>query len=207
MSNFYDNQIPKPVDEEDIKIDLYYIGLEELNLTDKDIKKIAEFFFYMYSCLNQKRKEKNIAKDALSMLKGAVSAFGTKKFNNIEWREHCASSIREIFHGFSNNGDWTHDFQKTFFENKEIPEKLKPLIEFTRFYYGYFSGIDHHEPNKILGNFQSILLCKGEIVERGSVKLEDHTNDDFTKIVQDFFSTVKQIISFLISEGKYSIKN
>ena len=209
MSNWKDKGIPKPINEEktDNKIDLYSIGLSELGLVKNEIEEIGKFFFYMYSKLNASRKDRNIARNPLSMLKGAVSAFATKTFNNIEWREHCASSLREIFHGFSNDGEWTYSFKKIFFENEEMPEELKSLVSLAKLHYSYFSGIDHHEPSQIIGNFQSILLYKGKLIERGGIKLENHSDNDFIEIVNDFFLNIKEIISLLIKERKYNAEN
>ena len=37
------------------------------------------------------------------MLNGAIFSLGSEKYENKEWREHCAASLRELFHHWKGN--------------------------------------------------------------------------------------------------------
>lgn len=73
----------------------YTQGLYALNLSNDEVEKIGTFINEFYEKINR-----NITRNALTMFKGAVFAVGTRELDNPEWKEHCASSLREIFHAW-----------------------------------------------------------------------------------------------------------
>lgn len=164
----------------------YTQGLYILNLSNNDVEKIGTFINEFYEKLN-----KGITRNALTMFKGAVFAVGTKELNNPEWKEHCASSLREIFHAWDALSGFNSDFcQKYKTKNSQLTQYESDTLRDFWDRYEYFSGIDHHEAAKIMGALKKIKNDQ-------RLKLEDCFEDSiFIEEVKRYFSLLSIIISF-----------
>ncbi len=165
-------------------------GLELIGITIQDIHKIANFFEYMY----QYSRKDNIARYPLTMIQGAVFAIGTSKLNNPEWKEHCASSIREIMHAFGSGSSFVDTFIsiEVFKEDKKLIDELDKV----KYYYNYFTGIDHHEPEKVIYALKGLGY---------SIKWDEHNNFIFIEQVKNFFDYLLEIISYLKKEKNIDV--
>ena len=134
------------------------------------------------------KKERQVTRNALTMLQGAIFALGSKK-ENVEWKEHCASSLREIVHEWHGNGqDFCGEFRE-FFPNSPKATDTEAYKNF-KSYYGYFSGIGHHNASGIMGSLQNLK-------KDSTLKLEDCYKDDvFLESVKGFFTVVFEVIEF-----------
>jgi hypothetical protein len=140
-----------------------------------------------YSLLGQ-----GITRNALTMFKGAVFAIGTKNLGNPEWKEQCASSLREIFHAWKKGqSEFSSDFSlhhkiKGVCLTQDETDTIRDFFD----RYQYFSGIDHHEAEMIMGSLRKIRVNQ-------SLKLEDcFTDDIFLEEVKVYFTLFSKIVSF-----------
>lgn len=166
-------------------------GLYISGLTKKQIELFGLFFNDLYEKMRNKYRPRQITRNALTMLQGAIFSLGTKTLNNPEWKEHCASSLREILHEWDGSGKFESDFV-LFYRDQNTCLTSKELIIFKEFRlrYQYFSSIDHHEASGIMNSI--IALSKDS-----SLKLEDCYNDKvFFAQVKGFFSNLSKIIEF-----------
>jgi hypothetical protein len=168
----------------------YADGLHTIELSDKQVDVCGNFLsdFYQRRRKSKKYKDKQVTRTAPTMLKGALFAIGTRKLSNPEWKEHCASSIREIFHEWK-EGEMKTDFNDFYRNGKPKLNDVEStvFIDF-KLHYDYFCGIDHHEASGILGSLTAIL-------KNTSLKLEDCYKDElFLERVKNFFQILTQII-------------
>lgn len=177
-----------PANHKDEK-DPYSEGLYVLEITSDQVNEYGLFLDDFYQKVRDNHK-RQVTRTALTMIKGAIFAVGTKELNNPEWQEHCASSLREIFHEWK-DGQMESDFND-FYKEKGIkltPDESETFREF-RLHYKYFSGIDHHEASTILGSLSAILNNK-------SLKLKDcYKEKIFLERVKNFFLILSQIINY-----------
>lgn len=169
--------------------DPYSEGLYVIELTEEQIKEYGSFLDDFYQRVRDNHK-RQVTRTATTMLYGSIFAIGTRKLKNPEWQEHCASSLREIFHEWK-DGEMESDFNSFYKKkgNKLTVEESETFKEF-RLHYKYFTGIDHHEASTILGALSAILRNK-------SLKLKDcYENDIFLGRVKNFFFILAQIIEF-----------
>lgn len=170
--------------------DPYSEGLYLAGLTDNQVNSYGQFFNNFYE-LKSKKQERQITRNALTMMKGAIFAIGTKKIGNLEWKEHCASSLREIFHEWS-NGDMSSDFAQYYKLNGDgLTEEEKLFFRIFKNRYEYFSGVDHHESSKILFSLRTI---KNDQLLKFEFCYKDET---FINEVKDFFSALSKILEFV----------
>ncbi len=167
-------------------------GLFLVGVTNEQIDFWGLFLNDFYQKIRHKY-ERQVTRNALTMLKGAIFAIGTKE-KNPEWKEHCASSLREIFHEWSNinNGGLESDFVYFYKDkgNKKLTDGEKGIFKRFKLHYQYFSGIDHHNASTIMDSLQNLL-------NNQSLKLEDcYKNEIFIERVKEFFSILNKIISF-----------
>jgi len=171
--------------------DSFTEGLYVTGLTKEQIETFGSFFNDLYKKMRVQYRPRQITRNALTMLQGAIFALGTKALKNPEWKEHCASSLREILHEWNGLGNFQSDFV-LFYRNRGeslSPDESRVFKEFW-LHYQYFSGIDHHEASGIMGSLISLL-------KDSSLKLEDCYNDEaFLKRVKEFFSNLSDIIEF-----------
>ena len=163
-------------------------GLDALNLVEEQIDSYGLFVNKFYEKVETQHK-KQITRNALTMMKGAVFAIGTRSLGNPEWKEHCASSLREIFHEWGGIQEFTNDFAGIVRKNIGLAEHESNNLKSLWNLYAYFSGIDHHEASKVLRSLKNFL-------NDASLKPEDCYKDGvFIDRVKDFFSILSHIIA------------
>ena len=166
-------------------------GLYITGLTKEQIEIFGSFLNDLYTKKRKKHKSYRVTRNASTMLQGAIFALGTKTLNNIEWKEHCASSLREIFHEWNNFNNFESDFSVFFRDkNNKLTSEEKDVFRNLKLLYQYFSGIDHHDASGIMGALIALL-------KDNSLKLEDCYKDEvFIEEVKKFFSNISKIIEF-----------
>ncbi len=179
------NHAPSGTIEEDpLARGLYTLGLER-----RQVDTYGGFFNSFYLEV-EKRRERQITRSAHTMLLGAVFAVGTKYQNNPEWKEHCSSSLREIFHEWSGPDEFRRDLVSVYnHSNAKGGLATDEEDSLTSFWllYRYFSSIDHHQASGILHALRAFL-------RDSSLKIEDCVNDDiFIERAKDFFSHLSRI--------------
>jgi len=162
-------------------------GYYELDIEPKTIERMGETF-------NQLFIKNKIERNGLTYLKGVVFALGSKRYNP-EWREHCASSLRELFHHWGgDDGKISTAFNTAFrsfsrddkFTSKDdsFPNSKNSTIYFRfRLFYNFFSSVCHHN---IFGMTKNYRLLYGE-----DVKGNDISEAQFIKVVRDFINEIK----------------
>lgn len=162
-------------------------GLYQSGITNEQLITIGKFFNTIYEKVRNK-KERQVTRNAVTMLQGAMFALGTKEYN-IEWKEHTSSSLREIIHEWEGNGfDFCADFRE-FFPNSPKANETE-FYKRLKLYYNYFSGIGHHNASGIMGSLTSL---KND----ATLKLEDCYKDEiFLSAVKEFVSISLEIIEF-----------
>ena len=159
-------------------------GLNAINLTQTQIDFVGKKFTEVF-------EHNNSSRNGLVMARGAMFAIGSKKYGNEEWREHAASSVRELLHKWKRNvGYLADDFKKTFISrNDSFPTVETHSDEYSRIvaYYSYFSCICHHEAN-------DIIICARKLDGEGR-KAGHDSDEDFLKKVEDFFRFFVQFFS------------
>lgn len=172
-----------------VELDLFSDGLLIIGLSNDQINSLGSFINSLYQRVRDEHKLQ-VTRNGLTMLQGAIFAVGTKKLKNPEWKEHCASSLREIFHEWK-EGDLSSDFILFYKKKGEklTTEESDNFREF-RLHYYYFSGIDHHNASMIQNSLINIL-------KDNSLKLEDCYKDEiFIDRVKDFFLKLSKIFEF-----------
>lgn len=165
-------------------------GLYIVGLTNEQIDIFGSFINEIYFKIEKihGRQNRQITRNGLTMLRGAIFAIGTRKMNNIEWKEHCASSLREIFHEWKNS-DFRSEFILIYKNTGEnLSDDESGLFELFKLHYNYFSGIDHHNASKIMWSLR-------QMFQDESLKLPDCYNDEvFIGRVKSFFNVLKAIM-------------
>jgi len=177
------------VDDTSSDYDPFTNGLYITGLTKEQIETFGLFLNELYQKIREGHS-RQVTRNALTMLQGAIFAIGTQKLKNPEWKEHCASSLREIFHEW-NEGQLESDFSLFYKNNGEklSSDESETFKEF-KLHYQYFTGIDHHNASTIQGSLIALL-------KDNSLKLEDCYKDDvFIERVKNFFSKLSRIIEF-----------
>lgn len=164
-------------------------GLYLAGLDDKQLNLLGIFFNEIYEKIRNKPRSRQITRNALTMFQGAIFALGSKKDGNIEWKEHCASSLREIIHEWEGVGiDFAGEFRE-FYPNSPKAAETEVYKNF-KHCYGYFSGIGHHNASGIMGSLSSLR-------KDSNLKLEDCYQDEiFLETVKKFFSLIFEIVGF-----------
>lgn len=181
--------------EEKKPLDFYQTGLKLLDITEDQLVQIGSLIHKLSNIKlsglrPSKYPEKGVSNDHHRHLQGAVFAFGSEGYNK-EWREHTASSIREMLSIFSSDDE---DFNKTINElGKDQEPALEELkkVEYAcrkiKKYYQFFTGVTHHQPDAITNCFR---------------QLEDHNAENeiclsaesFKIVSSHFFIDMKKII-------------
>ena len=161
------------------KIDFIGDGLSLVKLQQADLEYIDNYFKVIY-------RQNSSTRNALSMLRGAMFALGSKGYGNPEWREQCAGSLREILDGCAGQSKIANWFCETFKtknldfpSNSSNPEYYKRMQDF----YAYFSEIHHHDCINILQKIQDIYGA--------DKKAGDDTEELFITAVGDFVNYLK----------------
>jgi len=164
-------------------------GLYLAGITTEQLETIGAFFNDLYEKIRNKKTPRQVTRNAITMLNGAVFALGTKEYGNIEWKEHCASSLREIIHEWEGSGvSFAGEFRE-FYPNSPKTDGTEAYKDF-KTCYGYFSGIGHHNASGIMGSLANLK-------KDSTLKLEDCYKDDiFLETVKKFFALIVEIIEF-----------
>lgn len=127
-----------------------------------------------------------VCKNGTAMIRGAICGIGSKNYGNSEWKEHAASSVREILHKWKGvPGLIFNSFDDTFNKCKKIDFPALNGIyedifyERMKLYYSYFSGKCHYDENR-LHPLQGLLNDK-------FIKLDSETDEIFMKVFFNFF--------------------
>jgi len=176
-----------------VSVDPFTDGLYIAGLSKEQVESFGSFINDLYQKIRDSNKKRQITRNALTMFKGAIFALGTKKLSNPEWKEHCASSLREVFHEWDGEGQLGSDFVK-FFKNENGENKLndeeKETMKTFWNHYKYFSGIDHHNASAVQGALIALL-------KDNNLKLEDcYKKEVFIERVKGFFSDLSTIIKY-----------
>ncbi len=170
-------------------INIYEEGLYVLEINNSQIETCGKFVNNFYK-IKSKREKIEITRNALTMMKGAVFAVGAREYQNIEWKEHAASSLREVFHEWT-NGDLAGDFNKYYIDNTRLTNEQKLLLKTLRQQYQFFSGIAHHSHTKILHSMQAL---KGDV----NLKYDNCIDDNlFIMEIKKFFKNIITLLSFV----------
>lgn len=157
---------------------LYVVGLDQGNIDELGI-----FFNTIYSKCAEKRQ---VTRNAATMLQGAIFALGSKDMGNIEWKEHCAASLREVLHEWK--GHITGEFREFYTSSPKAGET--EVYNQLTLHYQYFSGVAHHEAAGIMGALRSIKKDQ-------TLKLEDcYTDEVFIDAVKNYFNLLSQLLGF-----------
>jgi hypothetical protein len=179
MSEIEDQKQPGGIEIKELP---YEKGLKILELDNKEVEKIGKNINDFFQKINEKRN-RSINRNPITMLKGAIFAVGTKDLNNPEFKEHCASSLREIFHVWTGLNGLQNDYRDFYnIHIQNINDKLKELWN----YYEFFSGVDHHEQVRWRRALESIK----KITTKHTTGLDD---DEFIELVKKFFIILKEI--------------
>ncbi len=174
----------KQISETDFRI----IAMERVqNIKDSpitspiDVGKIQRFFQKAFD-------ESHSQRNAASLLSGAFFAISSEA-TNPEWREHCASSLRELFHGWSGGraGSISEAFNLAKGKALDFPSMRYKSDFYNRMatYYDYFSEKCHH------GHGESVRKLRLIHADDG-IKLEE--DDIFIKTVAKFLFELFEVI-------------
>ncbi len=163
--------------------DIINVGFSKISSAEKgitfsneNIERLGKFFTQVFEVVGSSR-------NGLTMLQGAVFALGSKDFENKEWKEHCAASLRELLHHWKGtSGNISRDFNLTFkTKNPDFPTMITSPETYQRlnFYYTYFSEKCHHSPARIY----PLRNLYGEDIKDG-----DDSDEMFFRVVRDFLS-------------------
>ena len=185
-------------DAEEKVIDYYEIGFEQLGVAEEDLDKIIQLMHRLSltrleSLRPSQYPEKGVTNDHGRHLRGAIFAFGSEDYNG-EWREHAASSIREMVSIFSNNDSAFIETLKKSYGESRLTEEIRQKIELTcsriKKYYQFFTGVTHHQQAAITNGFRQL--------ENPTCGNEDClTGDSFKIVFRHFFVDMRKIIEEL----------
>ncbi len=175
-----------PLERIEITFLPYEEGLRILNLSDEEVENIGNKLSNFFHKINKKRN-RNIDRNPVTMLKGAIFAVGSARLKNIEWKEHCSSSLREIFHVWKSGqlGSFKNDYRDCY--NKNIDQDTNYTLEKIWNYYELFSGIDHHEHDKWRW---ALIIIKQDSTIKHTRGLGD---DEFIELLKEFFTLLKKV--------------
>ncbi len=165
-------------------------GLFIAGITNDQLRLAGDFFNDLYEKIRTRtRSPRQVTRNALTMLMGAMHALGSKDSKNVEWKEQCSSSLREVLHEWEGNG---HEFASEFREYYPNSPKSNETETYkqAKLYYQYFSGIGHHNASGILSSLSALK-------KSSTLKLEDCYQDDvFIETVKGFFICVSEVIEY-----------
>ncbi len=176
-------------------INFYEIGFAKLNIEEQEIKKVTNLIYKISQIrLNGLRQskfpEKGSTNDHDRHIRGAIFAFGTENFNE-EWKEHAASSLREMLSLFSGAeddfGNALKDLSKEGLLTDADFSNIKSACIKIKKYYQYFTGITHHEPPAIINGYRQLV----DYSAQSNICL---SSDSFKRVFCDFFVNIKKII-------------
>lgn len=131
-------------------------------------------------------KKEGCARNGITYLHGAIFAVGSSGQGNLEWREHSASSLRELFHQWKSDGKISSAFNLAF--PKKVPNMKTDPDVYRRFkiYYEYFSAICHHD---VVGETHSLRQLYST-----KTKGSDNHEEIFIKMVNNFLNELNAFL-------------
>lgn len=153
------------------------------SLAEGDIEALGERLSLVYQANGS-------ARNGASMLRGALFALSSRPMKNPEWREHAASSFREILHEWKAAGNISNAFCKAFKPgNDAFPNMSTHGNEYRRLngFYEYFSEICHHNATNILYKLQALYGA--------GMKAGDDTPETFLRAAGDFIREMRTMLN------------
>jgi hypothetical protein len=169
--------------------DILESGYSLIDISKEDLDWIGEIF-------NQIFEKHKSPRNGLTMLKGAVFALGSKKYNNKEWREHCALSLRELLHDWKEWPRIAAAFKKINNEKINFPDAKGPdlvIYQKMQYYYDYFSSTCHHYNTFATFSLRLILDDK-------NLKDSDNNDEMYLKIVNSFINMTLSLMNNCINK-------
>ena len=192
-----DDVVPKGISTSENKADfLVDEGLQVIDLTQAQLEEVSTFYNDMYLSQKVLNPRKEISNDTKRHVGGSIFALGSSKYNP-EWKEHCASSLREMMHPWKDKS-MLNAYKNIYTDYNGLDQKIKDessqLCNGLNIYYRYFSGIVHHNPTGIVSAYRDL----------GATPVEDYeeciTDRRFVNIVQRFFTDSLKLSDFIQSE-------
>jgi hypothetical protein len=193
-----DDPLLKGKGYEDPKIhsDFYQNGFEQLEVTMEDIRNIGAFihelsiFTISQRSSSKKLPLKGVTNDHHRHLNGAIFAFGSEK-ENVEWKEHSASSLREMISLWESGKNFKLVVSAYCEESKrEESDESEKLCEKITNYYGYFTGVTHHQVAAIVHGYR---FLEDVQAENGQCQ----GKESYKKVFKKFFVDLKKIINII----------
>lgn len=171
----------------------YPRGLDDIGLVNSQVEAYSKSLQKFYANLYRIGKLRPSMREVEAMLKGAIFALGTYYQNNPAWQQHCATSLREIFVPWNDVGQFRSHICAINSQAEISDEEYEYLKKFWC-YYGYFSGIDHHDTEMVMSNLKFII---------DESPTQQMCSDDtiFHKITQDFFHQYLPQTIHIIEKG------
>ena len=176
-------------------LDFYQLGLQQLGIAEEQLKQIGNLIHVLSNIkLNglrlSKYPEKGVTNDHHRHLQGAIFAFGTEEVNK-EWREHAASSIREMLSIFSNSDEDFGKVMNKYRKNQKVEEsdlkKIESACVKIKKYYQFFTGVTHHQQAAITNGFR-------QLEDPNTENEKCLTVENFKLVFKHFFVDMKKII-------------
>lgn len=128
-----------------------------------------------------------------SLMRGAFFALISENQGNLEWEEHCASSLREFFHEWKGSAGAIssafNEVKKGGANNFPNMSNNRELYERKRIYYEYFSAKCHHEHDNAVRHLRS--LHSNQKLKQDSPELFKKTVTMFLTEMNDFIRLTK----------------
>lgn len=161
---------PAATDNKDV-VELSY---EKTGHTRAAIEKLGVDLNYIF-------EENGLSKNGLTYLRGAVFALNSADLGNDEWREHTASSLREILHEWKSHGAISNALCKVLKKDgNDFPSSGTHPTEYRRLeaFYGYFSEICHHRSTYIIHRLR--------VLYGNDIKTGNDDTEMFLRVVKDY---------------------
>lgn len=144
---------PNDMDLVSGSLNYLFVADNSFALESDRIEKIIIFFQNVFD------KNSN-SRTSQSLMRGAFFALLSEGNGNLEWEEHCASSLREFFHEWKGSaGAISAAFNKIKTPtSKNFPNMTnsKELYDRKHLYYEYFSAKCHHKNDNAVRALRSI---------------------------------------------------
>ncbi|KND51842.1 MAG: hypothetical protein ABA06_01115 [Parcubacteria bacterium C7867-001] len=174
----------------------YQLGFGQLDISEEEISKAGRLI-HVLSIIKleglrpEKYPAKGVTNDHHRHLQGALFAFGTEGVNH-EWREHSASSIREMISGFASSelefNENVSKYGTNQNTNSDELKKIESACKKIKKYYQFFTGVTHHQQAAITNGFRQLEDLSAENERCLSV-------DSFKLVFKHFFIDLKKIIT------------
>lgn len=172
-------------------VDFFQEGFRQLNVTEVQLKDIGSLIHnlsntHLNGLNNKKFPEKGVSNDYHRHIQGAIFAFGSEKYNQ-EWKEHAASSIREMLSIFVISENVFKEAYEKYYTGVAVDEKALIIFSKIKPYYQYFTHIAHHQIDKSVYSYR--------VLEDEDANQEDCLDyNSFKKVFHHFFVDMIKIL-------------